>query len=1734
MKLYPFLFALFIAIGIASAQVSIVNDVLFNLDNTAYIKVLAVQNSTSITVYNSTDTPASTLQFYINGSTARFTANANKTLSNISYNNATDVVTYTGNGTGGYLNVSARMNLSLRYYDFEVDGIINQTLLSNASGWVTFNYTGWTNQHNFRIRRTGAPNITSWSNNKTNNDSLTLTINTSEVINFNATVNHSIDTWSWFKDGVNQSNNFDNFTTSFIVGDHTIKVNATNVNGTSNTITWTVTVQAVAAAPNITSWGNNKTNNNTLNLTINASEVINYNATANQTITTWRWFRDTINQSNNFDNFTTSWSAAGSYRVDANATNANGTSGTVTWNVTVTAVRAVNLSNISALSNTTAAGTNATYTLNLTNNGTDPDSYTIAVTNTDGASTAAANITSVALNAGASKIFVLNVTNTASGTFRVNVTATSDNDSARFGHINTTTIVTAAPNITSWGNNKTNNQTANITINTSEVVKFNATANQTITTWSWFRDTINQSNNFDNFTTSWSAAGSYRVDANATNNANGTSNTITWNVTAQAIRGVSLINITSPSQPTNAGTNATYILNLTNNGTDADSYNLTIDNPGTATVGLNISAAYYFLDSGETKIFSLNVTGASAGTFNVNVTATSTNDTSRFAYVNTTTTVTGETYMPPTPAILTNTTGNFWVNTTWQAGAGNVTNSYNVSINGAWTNGSANTYVNSTLSPHAWQNVSVYAFNNSGTGTLNATPASSNTRVANNPVTIGNVSGSYTLTVWNTLSIYPTSSDLDGDTPAFARNFTNGTFYTNNGTLLWTTTSGDVGIHYWQINVTDGFGSVSSANFTVTVNAATPNITSWGNNKTNNQSLSFTINTSEVVRFNATANQTITTWNWFKGDVNQSNNNDSFNTSFTTAGEHTIKVNATNANGTSNTINWTVSVQALAAAPNITSWGNNKTNNQSLSFTINTSEIVRFNATANQTITTWSWFRNGDNQSNNNDSFNTSFTTTGEHTIKVNATNANGTSNTITWTVSVQALAAAPNITSWGNNKTNNATLSLTVNISEFVRFNATANLTIDTWNWFKDDVNQNNNFDNINTSFTAGTHTVKVSATNNTNGTSDTITWSVTVPAIGAAPNITSWRNNKTNNVSLNLTINTSEAIRFNATANQTIDTWNWYKNDVNQNNNYDNLTTNFTSAGSHTIKVSATNNTNGTSTNITWAVTVPATTIVINITSPGNNSVNTTGYVNVTVTLDVAGTALLNWDGTNESMSGSGTDFYKNKTGLLSGNFTFKVYANDSGGISSVSETRAVTVNRTIVDSRIGNFINISTFIVNTTLEIAAPSGNVTVTIPSGTNASIGGVALTSISVDSLAKVDLTCVANLPGSDKLIGENLTLGPGNAHFSPDIQARFNYTHSQITPHGVAESDLTIKFCNPATNSWETLAIFDRNTINDYLIANISHFTTFALIGTTAVPVPPPAPPAPVSVPGGGGGGAGVISPEPLHNIEMFEIMEEYLGANVPTSYILTAPDIVISEVLITPAKNFGLTSIRVEMLKELSKIEGITPPIGIVYKYANIWAGAKELEGEEGVIDAFIGFRVETGWLAENNLEEDIIKLLRWDGSKWVTLDTTAKSRDENFVYYEAKTPGFSPFAIVAIPLYPSAADRIVEIPTLIAIPFQKIIEIIESKSLLWVSILIALILISLVLYKLRVYKKAIEVYEKTMELKPEGITPENADAWYNKGFDLYKIGKYDEALKAYDKARELIHKPGKEDKKD
>ena len=75
--------------------------------------------------------------------------------------------------------------------------------------------------------------------------------------------------------------------------------------------------------------------------------------------------------------------------------------------------------------------------------------------------------------------------------------------------------------------------------------------------------------------------------------------------------------------------------------------------------------------------------------------------------------------IPPNPTNLQNTTGNFWVNYTWEAGTlGNGTDSFNVSVNDSWNNNTVDAFMNVSVGPNGWANITVYAYNESGTGML--------------------------------------------------------------------------------------------------------------------------------------------------------------------------------------------------------------------------------------------------------------------------------------------------------------------------------------------------------------------------------------------------------------------------------------------------------------------------------------------------------------------------------------------------------------------------------------------------------------------------------------------------------------------------------------------------------------------------------------------------------------------------------------------------------------------------------------------------------------------------------------------------------------------------------------------------------------------------------------------------------------------------------------------------------
>jgi PGF-pre-PGF domain-containing protein len=82
------------------------------------------------------------------------------------------------------------------------------------------------------------------------------------------------------------------------------------------------------------------------------------------------------------------------------------------------------------------------------------------------------------------------------------------------------------------------------------------------------------------------------------------------------------------------------------------------------------------------------------------------------------------------------------------------------------------------------------------------------------------------------------------------------------------------------------------------------------------------------------------------------------------------------------------------------------------------------------------------------------------------------------------------------------------------------------------------------------------------------------------------------------------------------------------------------------------------------------------------------------------------------------------------------------------------------------------------------------------------------------------------------------------------------------------------------------------------------------------------------------------------------------------------------------------------------------------VYQYVRIEnLDAGDLSGH--IEKATIKFKVKKSWLIGRNLSEDDIVLSRYNGKRWIDLETIMGDKDDDHVYYDAESSGFSYFAI-------------------------------------------------------------------------------------------------------------------------
>ncbi len=139
-----------------------------------------------------------------------------------------------------------------------------------------------------------------------------------------------------------------------------------------------------------------------------------------------------------------------------------------------------------------------------------------------------------------------------------------------------------------------------------------------------------------------------------------------------------------------------------------------------------------------------------------------------------------------------------------------------MNVDGVWKNGTTSTYFNASAGPHEWSAISIWAYNNSGGGSLSLASASQNIQVPNNPP-IQLPIGDKEVYRGQLLTFKINTTDADPDKIHYGTNATRGNLDSSTGVYTWTPADGDEGVYIWEFNSSDDYGGAASETIKVTV-----------------------------------------------------------------------------------------------------------------------------------------------------------------------------------------------------------------------------------------------------------------------------------------------------------------------------------------------------------------------------------------------------------------------------------------------------------------------------------------------------------------------------------------------------------------------------------------------------------------------------------------------------------------------------------------------------------------------------------------------------------------------------------------------------------------------------------------------------------------------------------------------------------------------------------------------------
>ena len=261
---------------------------------------------------------------------------------------------------------------------------------------------------------------------------------------------------------------------------------------------------------------------------------------------------------------------------------------------------------------------------------------------------------------------------------------------------------------------------------------------------------------------------------------------------------------------------------------------------------------------------------------------------------------------------------------------------------------------------------------------------------------------------------------------------------------------------------------------------------------------------------------------------------------------------------------------------------------------------------ADSNISEWEWFVNDVSQGGQSLSltgditreFSYTFSTAGTYTVKVEFTDAEDDSDSVSWTVTANRSPSVSRVSPASSE------VDLEPGDSQTFSARATdADNNISQWEWFVDDVSQGGQSlsptGDITRQFsytfaTADTYTVKVEFTD-TEGDSDSVSWTVTANRSPSVSRVSP------SSSSINVSVGSSQTFSAKATdADSNISEWEWFVDDVSQGGQSLSLTGDitrefsytFSTAGTYTVKVEFTDAEDD-SDSVSWTVEAEETSV-------------------------------------------------------------------------------------------------------------------------------------------------------------------------------------------------------------------------------------------------------------------------------------------------------------------------------------------------------------------------------------------------------------------------------------------------------------------------------------------------------------------------------------------------------------